>query len=430
MRETIGREWGGGVAILSAAPEPRALRDSIERLAARWPMLRRIALRRSGASAALPSFDLDYHLRWETLGAGDDLVQVATQRFFEPLDPRRPGWELHVLARPDRALLLVKMDRRLAIEGDPAPLLGALAGDTPRAAPTVPTPREDRRPGVFSGLTQMGDTLLGAWRALQSSEARLRESAALLATARGMPQAAAVLREMARRAASSIASTLSAPLANPSPSALIGSVAGSLRLALVDLPAAALDAASAQLGLGLDDVLVSIGAATVARLDEDNGVAQKPMRALVAGKEQRRLLPAGSCDPLENARELRRLLEAPPRGVPALPALGAAMTETDSRVRMRQSRLYDLSVCYDESPLAGREIAGARILRVYPIGATPRSTRLAIGAQRCGDGLSLGLTFSSAVAREPAALLEAFEIASAQFVRAAHGAPRPASHAN
>ena len=94
---------------------------------------------------------------------------------------------------------------------------------------------------------------------------------------------------------------------------------------------------------------------------------------------------------------------------------------------MAEARPYDLSVCYDRSPLAGRRVAGSELVRVYPIDATPRGARLAIGAQRCPDGLSLGLTFSTAVAREPAEVLEAFETASAEFVDAARTTRPPAT---
>jgi len=59
------------------------------------------------------------------------------------------------------------------------------------------------------------------------------------------------------------------------------------------------------------------------------------------------------------------------------------------------------------------------------------ATRTGFGSDRHpfgpGDGLSLGLTFSTAVAREPAEVLEAFETASAEFVDAARTTRPPAA---
>jgi len=203
-------------------------------------------------------------------------------------------------------------------------------------------------------------------------------------------------------------------------------VAGTLRLALVDLPSAALDAARAPFGLEVDDVLVSIGAATMAKLECLGG--RRKVRALVAAPGPNRVvLSGGASDPLEGAREVRRLLSGPParRGTRAMPEWRGDIAASLAEMPMAEARPYDLSVCYDRSPLAGRRVAGTELVRVYPIDATPRGARLAIGAQRCGDGLSLGLTFSTA--REPAEVLEAFETASAEFVDAARTTRPPAA---
>lgn len=445
MQRSSGREWGGSVAILSQTPDPRALRHALDEVVARSPRLRDRPLRRGlalGTSAAGDAFDLDYHLRWESFGSNDDVMQVMTQRFFEPLAEDRPPWELHVFAAPSRALLLVKMDRRLAPASDPAPLLSALVHgsevDDPSvadhsAAPTL----ENELPGVAESLSQAGDALLGAMRTLQSSQTLLLDSvAALVGAARQAQPTADFLTTAARRAAKALASTLTAPIANPLPSALIGSVAGSLRLALVDLPSAALDAARAPFGLELDDVLVSIGAATMARLErqmerQDSAPAgrarhkDEPLRALIASRPRSQVvLSGGASDPIENARAVRRLLTETQEAVRAK----RARRTTESPAVSRRRKPYDLSVCFDRSPLAGQRLAGAELLRVYPIDSTPRRARLAIGAQRCGDGLALGLTFSTSIAREPAQVLEAFEMSSAEFVEAARSAPAAAAH--
>lgn len=426
MQISSGREWGGGVAVLGAMPEPRALRAALGRAVERWPRLRESSPERSARSR----FDLDYHLRWETLDREDDLVAVMTERFFQPLDEKRPPWELHVLSGPERALLLVKMARGLAPESDPAPLFAALVSDASSkpSAPKAAAPSE----GSASALGPLGDVFLGALRILEGSQSAIRDSAAMLAAAaRQTPPTAEELKAIAWRAASSLATKLSAPIANPLPSALLESVSGTLRLALVDLPSAALDAARAPFGLELDDVLVSIGAATMARLEGRRGGRRK-LRALVAVPRRSRVVLSGRAnDPLEGAREVHRLLARSPERAErqALPAWRGDVAAALAGAPAAQPRHCDLSVCYDRSPLAGSRLAGAELVRVYPIDSTPRGARLAIGAQRCRDRLSLGLTFSTAFASEPAEVLEAFEISSAEFIDAARTTPRPTAPA-
>jgi hypothetical protein len=264
-------------------------------------------------------------------------------------------------------------------------------------------------------------------RMIEGSQSALRESAALLAAIGRAPPRAEDLKAVARRATGALTSLLSAPIANPLPATLLEGLTGTLRLALVDLPSAALDAARAPFGLEIDDVLVSIGAATMSRL-EGRGSRRRKVRALVAAPRRSRVVLSETSDPLEGAREVRRALSRPSasRGARALPEWRGDIAATLADMPNGEPRPYDLSVCYDRSPLAGQRLAGSELVRVYPIDATPRGARLAIGAQRCGDDLSLGLTFSTAVAREPGQVLEAFEIASAEFVDAAR-ASRPPS---
>jgi hypothetical protein len=435
MQRSSGREWGGGVAILSATPEPRALRAALGRAVSRWPRLRESSPPRSfaiGPAAIGSRFDLDYHLRWETLDCDDELIAVTAQRFFQPLDEARPPWELHVLSGPERSLLLVKMARRLAPETDPAPLLSALVSgaESRPSAPPSASPGNGVAPGsaeVEAG--EAGDVLSGVLRVLESAQSAMRESVAMLRTATSRtPPSAEDVKALAWRAASALATRIASPIANPLPSALIETVSGTLRLALVDLPSAALDAARAPFGLELDDVLVSIGAATMARL-EGRSAGRRKLRALVAAPQRSGVVLSGQAnDPLEGAREVHRLLARSPArpNARALPAWRGDVAAALAGAPAARRRPYDLSVCYDRSPLAGRRLAGAEVVRVYPIDSTPRSARLAIGAQRCRDRLSLGLTFSTAMAREPAEVLEAFRSASAEFIDAARTTRPPA----
>src|SRR4029453_19625636 len=107
MQRSSGREWGGGVAILGAMPDPRALRAVLGRAVERLPRLRESLSQRGyalRAGATARGFDLDYHLRWESHDRDDELVAIMTERFFQPLDESRPPWEPHGLAGPERGV--------------------------------------------------------------------------------------------------------------------------------------------------------------------------------------------------------------------------------------------------------------------------------------------------------------------------------------
>lgn len=421
-----GGEWEGSIALLDRAPEPRELRAALARAVSRWPGLREAPGRSPSHRQARP-FELDFHLRWEELPDEDEMIEVAARRFVRPFDRGRPPWEVHVLASPSRAALLVKLGQSIAERVERVPLLGQLA-----EAPDGTWGERDAggRSLLLDSISQAGESILGALRLLQSSAASLREStASLVAAGREIGALPAEVGRGALRLARRVGATIRAPLANPLPSAILSSLAGPLQMALVDLPIAALDAARTPFGLELDDVLLSIASSAVAKLQGTPAGEPPRLRALLAdARGTRVVLPTEAPDPVELAHEAR-LARSRARRRPLDPAqaLGAWSGGLPARIASRRS--YDLSVRYDANPLAGRAIAGARILRVYPIDATPAWARLAIGAQRHPDGLAVGLTFPSLVA-DAGDVVSALERSSAEFVAAARSTPPPSLFAH
>ncbi len=422
-----GGEWEGSIALLDRAPDARELRAAVSRAVSRWPALRAAPARSIGRHRARP-FDLDFHLRWEELPDEDELIEVAARRFVRPFDSDRPAWEVHVLASPGRGTLLVKLGRGIAERVERVPLLRQLA-ETPDEIEAARS--EGGRSAILDSIGQAGETVLDALQLLQTSAASLREStASLVAAGKEIGALPGEVGRSALRLARRIGATIRAPLANPLPSAILSSLAGPLQMALVDLPIAAIDAARAPFGLELDDVLLSIASSAVAKLQGTPSGEPPRLRALLADARGTRLvLPAVAPDPVERAHEAR-LARSRARRRPLDPGQALGMWSGGLPARIASRRSYDLSVRYDGSPLAGRAIAGARILRVYPIDAPPVWARLAIGAQRHPEGLAVGLTFPALDTAGPGEVVAALERSSAEFVAAARSMPPPSLFAH
>jgi WS/DGAT/MGAT family acyltransferase len=161
-----------GLLLLEVAPDWDALVARLERVSRTVPMLRERVLRgpfglanpRLGVD---PSFDLDFHLRRYRLpqpATWSDVLAEARRISLAQLDPDRPLWRATVLeGLPDgRAAFILKLHHALA-DGQATVQLGAQIFDfAPDAtAPTdLPEPPAAVQPGMLDVLTaDVRDTL-------------------------------------------------------------------------------------------------------------------------------------------------------------------------------------------------------------------------------------------------------------------------------
>ena len=449
MDSSLERTCTGTIVVLGRAPRHADLVDGLAAAVARAPRLRQRRVKHGAFGngwAEQRGFDLAFHLRWENVGCDRDLLAIATQRFFRPFARPAPPWEVHVLEGATRALLLVRHDPSLDDNGRLcATLLGALCADRVDQCAEI---QADDAAGA-SDPTSPSGTLRATLEALLPEAAALRDSAtALLNTAR---EAATLSGEIARatlhaarrdgaawsgeiggaalRTARSLGALVTARLAENSAATLLAPAGARRGLALVDLPLAALDAVRRPLGLTIEDVLLSISAGALARLEHaQRGVLPPSLRAMVSLPESRSaglLLPMAERDPLRRAAHFHELLAALGGEVhlAAMKTLAGLMTALPIALARgaapRSAPRYDFALDYRELPLRGRELAGAHVQRVYPFTTTGTATGLAVGAQRFDRWLTLGLAFDGGVVGRPRGLVDAWQAACGEFLHAA-----------
>ena len=87
--------------------------------------------------------------------------------------------------------------------------------------------------------------------------------------------------------------------------------------------------------------------------------------------------------------------------------------------RATSERRFDVELHVDGPSLAVQALAGAPILRLYPISAPAPGGELAIGARRAGSWLRLGITCDARLARASSELDRALRAASDELFAAA-----------
>jgi hypothetical protein len=445
-RWLASRPCTGTVVVLGQAPRHADVVAGLADAVARHPRLRQRRVKHGPFGdewADLPGFDLSFHLRWERLGSDRDLLRIATQRFFRPFARQAPPWEVHVLEGGTRALLLLRHDPSLDDDGRLcAVVLGALCADGADEACSADATATGATTGPRGALLAALESLLPEAAALRDSTAALlntaREAASLSAelvratlgaSGRDGTAWSSDLGAAALRTARSLGALVTARLAENSAAALRETSGARRGLALVDLPLGALDAVRRPLGLTTEDVLLSISAGALARLEQaQRGVRPRSLRARISLPEARRtglLLPLAERDPLRRAAHVHELLAALGGEMQqaAMKTLAGLMTALPialaSGASPRRAPRYDLELAYRELPLHGRDLAGAHVQRVYPFTASGDTTGLAVGAQRFDRWLTLGLAYDGEIVGRPRGLVDAWHASCGEFLHAA-----------
>ncbi len=411
----------GSIAVLDGAPDHGRLVELLERAVARHPRLRERPVGRRGRRAewvATPDFDLAFHLRWETIENDRELLTRATQRHTRPFARLAPPWEVHVLAGPSRALVLLRLDPRLEAAGLGEALLASLLDAEPEPeAPRFP-PDEPRSPATT--LLETLDALVPRALALRDATRTLLDVARQAAATSGelaramlegtRRQSSAWPEELATaalRTARALGALVTERLTENSALSRLASAAAPRAIALVDLPLAALDAVRRPLGLTLEALVLSISSGAVSRLEQARGGAlPRTLRALISLPETRDtglLLPLDVQDPLERAAHFHEVLASLGGRArqAAVKTLAGAMTALPlalaQGLSQRGAPRYDLALAYRELPFGVSSLAGARVRRLYPLAAGTGATGLVVGAHRFDRWLTIGLTYDARV---------------------------------
>jgi hypothetical protein len=213
------------------------------------------------------------------------------------------------------------------------------------------------------------------------------------------------------------------------------------RIAVVSLPLASLDAVRGPLALSLEDVILSIVCGALARyLREEGGEASGNLRALISlplGPGRRRPievgvpLPLNESDPARRAERLRDItlglhssaalyaLEQVERVAAALPP------SLSQRFNVGQAQLCDLRVSWCHAKLASQRLAGAEVLRVYPLSVLDPTMALSIGAFAFARRVCLGVLCDADLLPQPRILANALRAACGEFIGRAALAPGP-----
>lgn len=136
-----------------------------------------------------PSFDLTNHIiRHRLRGAGDEaqLVELASRLFAQPLDLRRPLWEVHVVENylVNRTALVVKVHHSMIDGISGVQLMGVMFDPSPHPAPPPAPTAEDLLPApplptpTSRVWRAIQENLANRWRVVQSVVDQVRHDPA------------------------------------------------------------------------------------------------------------------------------------------------------------------------------------------------------------------------------------------------------------
>ncbi|WP_250282348.1 MULTISPECIES: wax ester/triacylglycerol synthase domain-containing protein [unclassified Frankia] len=387
------RSTGVLVEILDRAPEWERLRAAHERLTLRVPRLRERVIDPllplvPPAWSPDPHFDLDYHLQRIRVpgdGSNSELFELAAAAAARPLDPNRPPWEATLVTglRDGRAGYLLKLHHSLTDGLGLIQLLSLTHGrgperEEPDTSP-LPPPRPvetpvsllaGRLPGVLAGAA--GSVARGAVRTLG------RVAADPVGTAVDTVRFGASLRRV-----------LAPPDVERSP--VLNDDGTGYRLIAHDVPLERLKAAGRAAGGTVNDAFLAALLGAFRRFHEHHDVVvdQIPIGMPVSLRTDndpmggnrfagaRFAVPVGDPDPRVRIAAIRAAV-ATARTEPAIgfldliaPVLGRLPRALLIEIAGSMTTVSDLQA----SNLAGigrsLYLAGARVLRVYPMGPRP-----------------------------------------------------------
>jgi WS/DGAT/MGAT family acyltransferase len=307
-----------------------------------------------------PRFDVRHHVKRHVLRAPADegaLAALVSRLFAQPLDRRRPLWEMHHIDGylGDRSALFWKVHHCMIDGVSGVQLAGVLCDVTPtppeispppatRETPPVPPPSLRVLRAVEEGIQGTVTRARGLWQLVRHPGRGLRQLA----------DAADALSEIGRVA-----------LTSPPPTPFNGHVSTLRRVVWTTISLAEVKAVKNRLGGTVNDVVLTGISAALRRYLEDKGLnpdrlelramlpvnVRRPDEHLELGNRVSMLvapLPVGIFDPLERMRQVR--------------AATAQLKERGQAARMtRALELLELLPPVMQKPLAWLQVQGVPI---------------------------------------------------------------------
>ncbi|MCI2417586.1 wax ester/triacylglycerol synthase family O-acyltransferase [Saccharopolyspora sp. K220] len=371
--------------------------------------------------AEAPDFDAARHVHRHQVpspGGREELAALVAELLADPLDRRRPLWELHLITGldGDRFAVLVKFHHALADGRDAVEIgLGLLDGFAPgpaaEARPEVPRNPLGGALEMFRSPQQLVDTVRGTLS--KSGESLVIASSVLRNMRVPMP-------DSPLRAASSMAR----------------------RVALIPIDLADLRRIRARHGGTTNDVMLAVLAGALRRWLSARGhpVEDLPARALIPVCRRRggngtrgnnQLsgylcdLPVGEPDPVARLRAIRASMgcnksAGPLRGPGAFPVLAGRVPQIVHQVAtplagQGAALLFDTVITNVPLPAFPAALAGAELAEVYPVAPLAVGHALAVAVSQFRDTVHVGVQANRAALPDLEKLSEALPLAVAEL---------------
>jgi diacylglycerol O-acyltransferase len=429
------------VTFLDRLPDVDGFRRRIERATVEIPRLRQ---RVQPAPARLappewvddPAFDLDFHVRRMSLGAGGasdrNLLDLAALHVQDPFDRARPLWQFTIVdgLAGGRAALLAKMHHTIT-DGVGGVRLSAMFLDLERDAPApdvgAPLDANPLTPGFADA------TVRAIGHALRRRIGVTRRVASGIAGAALRPQALPSMAAGAADAARSLARQLLVTDGARSP-LWAGRRSLGRRFEVLTVDLERLKAQANALGGTVNDAFVSCVAGGAGTYHRERGVEVSELRVAMpvstrddrsaggnAFAPTRVLVPAGTKDPVERFRAVHDRLASTrrERAIGLVDGLSGVLnllpTSIVTDVARRQAETVDFAVSNVRGAPFDLFVAGAEVLHNHPMGPTAGTAFNATVLSYRGM-LDLGLNVDTAAVDAPGLLRDCIDDAFREFL--------------
>lgn len=376
-----------------------------------------------------PSFDVRNHVFRHTMRApGDDeqLTRLASRLFAEPLDRRKPLWEVHLVDgyQGDRSALVSKVHHAMIDGVSGVHLMEVMFDISPKPAPRPEAPPAEK-------VGPLPTTLARLWRAAEDgvwqTVSQARAFAGLL---RRPSDALAELRSAVDALGEGLRIAFSPVPATP----FNGHVSTLRRIVWTTVDLRETKAIKNRLGGTVNDVVLTVISAALRRYLEAHGhdPDRVELRAMCpvnvrASEEHLHLgnrismlvapLPVGIFDPLERMRQVRAAMSQIKKSgesskmtkmLDLLNLVPAALQGPLGSIPVAAAPLN--TVCTNvPGPPVSLYVQGQRIETLVPMVPLAQGIGLAFAIMSYADTLTIGVTFDPALIRDGATISELLE---------------------
>jgi WS/DGAT/MGAT family acyltransferase len=364
-----------------------------------------------------PSFDIRHHVVRHVLrGDGDDqqLSQLVSRLFAQPLHRERPLWEMHQIDgyRGGRSALFFKVHHAMIDGVSGVQLLAVVFDPSPTPQPVPPAHGSASAPPLPSSVTQLMRGVEDLARDM------LEQGRALLGFLREPRRAVAELA----RTADAVAELGRVLLAGTPTTPFNGHVSGLRRVVWTTFSLHEVKAIKNRLGGTVNDVILTTISAALRAFLERRGVNpdRVELRAMVpvnvrAAHEHLKLgnrvsmmvapLPVGIFDPLERLRQVRaamallkerRQADQMTRMVELLDLLPASLQKPLSWLQVQAAPVN--TICTNvPGPPVSLYVQGQRLETLVPIVPLAQGVGLAFAILSYADTITIGVTADPAL---------------------------------